>query len=119
MNCLSENFHSNDRDNNDIGIHQFYCHDGNEVEEDEIVLSLNKGKDSRLSRHHGEILMVVVVVVVVTKFDATEIEPCVNVMPFKFKEKNKTVYVINKNIFKETTVIQCKINVTRTIQVSV
>ena len=42
--------------------------------------------------------MVVVVVVVVTKFDATEIEPCVNVMPFKFKEKNKTVYVINENI---------------------
>ena len=40
----------------------------------------------------------VVVVDVVTKFDATEIEPCVNVMPFKFKEKNKTVYVINKNI---------------------
>ena len=69
------------------------------MEEDEIVLSLNKGKDSRLSRRHGEILMVVVVVVVVvTKFDATEIEPCVNVMPFKFKEKNKTVYVINENI---------------------
>ena len=68
------------------------------MEEDKIVLSLNKGKDSRLSRRHGEILMVVVVVVVVTKFDATEIEPCVNVMPFKFKEKNKTVYVINENI---------------------
>ena len=67
------------------------------MEEDEIVLSLNKGKDNRLSRRHGEILMVVVVVVV-TKFDATEIEPCVNVMPFKFKEKNKTVYVINENI---------------------
>ena len=69
------------------------------MEEDEIILSLNKGKDCRLSRRHGEILMVVVVVVVVvTKFDATEIEPCVNVMPFKFKEKNKTVYVINENI---------------------
>ena len=67
------------------------------MEEDD--LSLNKGKDSQLSRRHGEILMVVVIVaVVVTKFDATEIEPCVNVMPFKFKEKNKTVYVINENI---------------------
>ena len=27
MNCLSENFNSNDSDNNDKGIHQFYCHD--------------------------------------------------------------------------------------------
>ena len=45
MNCLSENFNSNDSDNNDIGIRQFYCHDGNEVGQDEIVLSLNKGKD--------------------------------------------------------------------------
>ena len=42
MNCLSENFNSNDSDNNDIGIHQFYCHDGNEVGEDEIPSSLNR-----------------------------------------------------------------------------
>ena len=53
-----------------------------------------------------------------TKFDATEIEPCVNTVPSKLKEKNETVYVINENLLKKTTVIQCKIKVTRTIQVS-
>ena len=50
-------------------------------------------------------------------FDGTEPQNCAKLKATSFAKKNSSLVIINKNLYKKTKVIQCKITLTRTIQV--
>ena len=51
-------------------------------------------------------------------FDGTEPKNCAELKGTSFTKTNKSLVIINENLFKKTKVIQCKFTSTRTIQVS-